>query len=88
MSENGDEVAGESPTELLAFADPIAQRWRRRGELPNDLTALRVALFAEQRRDRFSDSATDPETVRYIHALVEAIRLQAVGPDDDASPPK
>ena len=57
---NGYEVAGESPAELLAFADPIAQRWLERGELPNDLTALRVALFAKQRRDHFSDSATDP----------------------------
>lgn len=82
---NGYEVAGESPAELLAFADPIGQRWLERGELPNDLTALRVALFAEQRRDHFSDSATDPETMRYIHALVEAIRLQVGGPHDELS---
>ena len=86
---NGYEVAGESPIELLAFADPITQRWCRRGELPNDLTALRVALFAEQAEITSAIAPlTRRPTMRYIHALVEAIRLQVVGPDDEASPPK
>jgi hypothetical protein len=80
---NGYEVTGESPGELLAFANPIAERWRASRELPSDLTALRVALFAEQRRDHFSDSASDPLTLRYIHALVEAIRAQVVATGED-----
>src|ERR671918_1403841 len=41
---NGYEVAGESPTELLAFADPIAQRWRHQ--------RLRTAA----QRDRLSEA--------------------------------
>lgn len=68
--------------ELTPFADPIAERWRERGEVPDDLTALRVALFAEQRRDHFADSASEPQTMRYIYALVEAIRAQVTGADD------
>jgi hypothetical protein len=83
---NGYEVAGPTPAELLAFADPIARRWRERRELPSDVTALRVALFAEQRRDHFSDSASDPSTMRYIHALVEAIRAQLLAAADPGGP--
>jgi hypothetical protein len=58
----------------MDVADPIRRRFATDGELPDDLTAVRIALFAEQRRDHFSDSASQPETMRYIHALAEAIR--------------
>jgi hypothetical protein len=75
---DGYEIAGASPTELMAVARPIHAAFVERAELPGDLTALRVALFAEQRRDHFSDSASLAETMRYIHALVEAIRRQLI----------
>jgi hypothetical protein len=72
---NGYDVVGETPADLEAFAAPIRERHRTSGELPADLTDLRVALFAEQRRDHFSDSASNPEVMAYIHALVEGIRV-------------
>lgn len=71
---NGYDVLSAGPEGLMDFANPVVERFRDRGELPSDLTQLRVALFAEQRRDHFSDSASSPETMRYVHALVEGIR--------------
>ena len=76
---NGYDVVGHDPADLQAFADPVYERYRASGELPEDLTDLRVALFAEQRRDHFTDSASDPEVLAYIHALVEAIRVAVTG---------
>jgi hypothetical protein len=80
---NGYEVHGPSPHELMDFAGPVRQRFEASGELPDDLTDLRVTLFAEQRRDHFSDSSSQPETMRYVHAIVEAIR-RAVAQGDGA----
>src|SRR5215210_9159337 len=75
---NGYDALGDpdSTERLQGFANATMGRWRATGELPTDLTQLRIALFAEQRRDHFSDSAADPEVLRYVHALVEAIREQ------------
>ena len=42
--------------------------------LPHDVSALRSALFFEQRSDHFADTAEDPATLSYVHALVEALR--------------
>ena len=72
-----EELKDPDPIQRLQeFANATMDRWRATGELPTDLTQLRIALVAEQRRDHFSDSAADPEVLHYIHALVEAIREQ------------
>ncbi len=70
---------GMDVTRLEAFADEVRRGWNRDAQLPTDLTTLRGALFAEQRRDHFTDSASDPETLHYIHALVYAIRAVVTG---------
>jgi hypothetical protein len=48
---NGYDALGVEVEGLESFADGIVERYRRSRELPRDLTQLRVALFAEQRRD-------------------------------------
>jgi hypothetical protein len=80
---NGYDILGDTEA-LQAFAEPIYERYRDTGELPDDLTELRLALFAEQRRDHFTDSASSPEVLAYIHALVEAIRAAVTGESADA----
>jgi hypothetical protein len=71
---DGYASVGGGVHELMDVTDPIRRGFEERGELPDELTTLRIALFAEQRRDHFSDSSSRPETMRYVHALVEAIR--------------
>lgn len=48
--------------------------FRKSGNLPDSLTALRRCLFFERRSLRDSYSGPSPEDLRYAHALVEAIR--------------
>lgn len=80
---DGYEALGVETEGLQAFADGIVRRYRSSGELPRNLTQLRAALFAEQRRDHWTGGWGDPgaKTMRYIHALVEAIRAAIEGSD-------
>lgn len=55
----------------------VANQWldmfRQTGQLPQDLTALRAALWFEHRRDHHNESSENPETIRYVHAVLDAI---------------
>jgi hypothetical protein len=53
-----------------------AQTYREKGILPSSLTDLRTCLFFEQRRWRHFGEHPDKDTMTYIHALVEAIRIK------------
>lgn len=56
-----------------AASDSFA-RWRRTGELPRTLEALRACLWYEQRRWRFLGREPDSEGMRYAGALIRAMR--------------
>lgn len=75
---NGYDALGVETEGLQRFADETFERFRSGGALPDDLTHLRAALFAEQRRDYWSDAYTDPSPVMlaYVHTLVEHIRAR------------
>lgn len=49
-------------------------RWRRTGELPRRLEELRACLWFEQRRWRFLGREPDAEGMRYVCALIRAMR--------------
>jgi len=51
-----------------------AEAYAERQALPDSLTDLRTCLFFEQRRWRHYGWDPDEEAMRYIRALVEAIR--------------
>ena len=69
-------VVRASAPALSAFVEDVRARFLASGELPEGLTLLRTALFAEQRRDRFTEWSLrdDPDTMRFIHGLVERMR--------------
>ena len=70
--------AGKAFSTSGNVGNKVAEQWDRHGDLPDDLVALRTALFFEQRRWRHLDERPDPETERYVRALVDAIRPHAV----------
>jgi hypothetical protein len=49
-------------------------RWRRSGELASTLDELRACLWFEQRRWGFLGREPDPEGMRYVAALIRAMR--------------
>jgi hypothetical protein len=49
-------------------------RWRRTGEVPYRLDELRACLWFEQRRWRFLGREPDAEGMRYVGALIRAMR--------------
>ena len=61
---------------VAKVSDRCSTRFRRDGTLPDDLDAIRAALFMEQRkwRDQMSSPYDHPEAKAYIQALVEKIR--------------
>lgn len=61
---------------VAKVSDRCSTRFRRDGTLPDDLDAVRAALFMEQRgwRDQMSSPYDHPEAKAYIQALVEKIR--------------
>lgn len=69
---DGYEAVGGT-AELQQLSGQWLDAFSTKGRLPPSLTDLRVALFAEQRRDRFTDSGSDPATIRYVHALLDAV---------------
>jgi hypothetical protein len=68
--------------EMSAFSDFAAagrESFARDGTLPEGLTMLRTALHGEQRCSYWDEGEPpDPETLRYIHAIVERIRALVV----------
>lgn len=59
-------------------ANRWAEAWRKRRHLPHSLTDLRTCLFFEQRCWHHYGRSPDEESMRYVHALVEAIRDRIV----------
>jgi hypothetical protein len=51
-------------------------RWRRTGDVPRRLEDLRACLWFEQRRWRFVGREPDTEGMRYVGALIRAIRTR------------
>ena len=49
-------------------------RWRRTGEVPRRLDELRACLWFEGRRWRFLGREPDAEGMRYVSALIRAMR--------------
>ena len=58
------------------IGDRWAEAYANRQALPDSLTDLRTCLFFEQRRWRHYGWDPDEQAMRYIRALVDAIRLQ------------
>ena len=56
-------------------ANSIRDEYKATGELSTNLTDLRTFLFFEARRWRHYGYDPDEEALRYIHALVKAIRV-------------
>jgi hypothetical protein len=68
--------------ELPRWSDALRARFEAELELPRglDLTDLRTAVFAEERRAKWADAYLDPDAdLSYLHALVEAIRAAVTG---------
>jgi len=61
---------------VAKVSDGCSSQFRRDGTLPDDLDAVRAALFMEQRgwRDQMSSPYDHHEPKAYIQALVEKIR--------------
>jgi hypothetical protein len=49
-------------------------RWQRTGDLPRRLEELRACLWFEQRRWRFLGREPDSQGMRYVGALIRAMR--------------
>lgn len=56
------------------IANDSGRAWKETEIVPTSLTNLRTCLFFEQRRWRHFGYDPDEKTVRYFHALIEAIR--------------
>ena len=61
---------------VAKVSDRCSSQFQGDGTLPDDLDAVRAALFMEQRgwRDQMSSPYDHPEAKAYIQALVEKIR--------------
>jgi len=59
-----------------AIANPAFTAWTEQQVLPKSFLDLRTCLFFEQRRWRHFGDDPDEEALKYIHALLEAIREQ------------
>jgi len=64
---NDREVCRELASDAFA-------RWRRTAEVPRRLEELRACLWFEQRRWRFQGREPDAEGMRYVCALIRAMR--------------
>ena len=53
-----------------------SEQYREKHLLPESLTDLRTCLFFEQRACRHGGHDPDAETMAYLHAIVEAIRIR------------
>ena len=66
------------PNQRGESAGRALKKFRKVGELPNSLRALRTCLFFEQRGWRHAGGTPEGEDLAYIHVLVEAIRIKVV----------
>lgn len=77
---DGDALAAAATTAWSAFSrfsnDRLAP-WRREGELPDSLDELRLVLFGEERRYKWTDIDGGPENMPFIRALLMRIRAMA-----------
>ena len=65
------------------MANATRRGWNENGVLPHDLIDLRSCLFFEQRRYRHFGWNPDEDAMRYIRALIEAIRERVVEAEGD-----
>lgn len=61
-------------SDIANLANGVADGWSDTGDLPDDLVKLRICLFFEQRRFHHFGTSPDGESLKYIRALLEAIR--------------
>lgn len=73
---DGYAYAGSGAT-LSALVERARSVFSRSGKLPEDLSLseVRACLFLEQRSWRHIGELPDKAAMRYIHALLEAIRM-------------
>jgi hypothetical protein len=62
------------------YANDAAERYRRDGSLPESLSDSRACIFFEQRRWRHFGIDPDPESWRYLRALLQRVRELAAMP--------
>jgi hypothetical protein len=68
-------VLPDVPSAIQQLIESGREQFRADGSLPDGLTMLRTALYAEQRADYWNEGqGPAAEELRYIHALVERIR--------------
>lgn len=68
-----------SPGSLMGFLEQARDRYARGGELPDGLTMLRCAVFAVGREQHmYGMGVPSDETMRFLHAVVEEIRVRVV----------
>ncbi len=65
-----------SLTKCAEVSNRYAEQYREKHLLPESLTELRTCLFFEQRGCRHSGYDPSAETMAYLHAIVEAIRVR------------
>ncbi len=76
--------------QLPPWSDALRTHFERHGSLPDglDLSHLRAAVFAEERRNKWTDAYADPDAdLGYVHALVGAIRAAVTGEPAPAAEP-
>jgi hypothetical protein len=60
--------------ECRELASDAFSRWQRTGDLPRTLEELRACLWFEHRRWRFLSREPDALGMRYVSALIRAMR--------------
>ena len=70
---------GGTTTACANIANPARARYEKDGSLPATLDDLRVCLFFEQRRYHHFGEAPAGPNLKYIRALVLAIRKNVAG---------
>lgn len=81
-------MAGFGPAAKLA--NSANALWHETGQLPDDLIELRTCLYFEQRRKHHleqwpSSFPAEGEWMRYVRALVEAVRAKVVESESEQS---
>ena len=87
LQQNTDRWGGDYASFALTFTPKDSEecrelgsdayyRWQRTGEVPRTLEELRACLWFEQRRWRFVGREPDTEGMRYVGALIRAMRSQ------------
>ena len=61
------------------LANDVSEAWHTNGDFPDDVDALRTALFFEQRRWRHFGYPPDEAADRYLRALVDQLHAVSGG---------